>query len=79
MVGLIKRFGQDRSPAGSKARRAPLLSFEFDKELFAFKYDAPALPLDTLFEFAPTIPRDSPRARRFRPDLSRSFELDRDD
>jgi len=39
MVGSVvdKRFGQDRSPAGSKARRAPLFVFEFDRELFALR------------------------------------------
>lgn len=40
-----------------KARRAPLLSFEFDNELFAFRYEGPALPFDALSELPPTFPR----------------------
>ena len=31
--------------------------FELDRSLFAFKYEGPALPFDTLFELPPTFPR----------------------
>ena len=40
-----------------QARRAPLFEFELDRELFALRYDGPALPSDTLFELPPTFPR----------------------